>query len=302
MDYKKHYDLLITRAGNRVLCGYKEIHHIIPKCMGGTDDKTNLVALTAEEHYLAHQLLVKIYPSNHKLIYAANMMSVSSADTTGRSNKRYGWLKRKQSEAMSGENHPMYGKHHTDETKEKIRIAGTGRKLSSEHIQIIKETHTGKVVSQSTRDKLREANLGEKSPMYGKPKSAETKAKMSAAAIGKPKSVEARANMSKAQKGKPSPHKGKKRPQNVVDKVSESLRNLPDVECPYCGITGHPSNMGRWHFDKCKYKSMSPDVIYAIKESGGSNTVKCPHCDTTFGLKYAMSHHFDKCKHRKESK
>lgn len=29
--------------------------------------------------------------------------------------------RRKLSEKMSGENHPMYGKYHTEETKEKIR-------------------------------------------------------------------------------------------------------------------------------------------------------------------------------------
>jgi hypothetical protein len=75
MDYKKHYDLLIERAITRLLEGYGEKHHIVPRCMGGTDDATNLVVLTAEEHYVAHQLLIKIYPDNHKLIFAAHRMT-----------------------------------------------------------------------------------------------------------------------------------------------------------------------------------------------------------------------------------
>ena len=72
MNYKLHYDLLITRAGTRVLTTYKEAHHIIPKCMGGTDDPTNLVDLTAREHYVAHILLAKIHGGN--LWHAVNMM------------------------------------------------------------------------------------------------------------------------------------------------------------------------------------------------------------------------------------
>lgn len=35
----------------------KHIHHIIPKHMGGTDDPSNLVELTIEEHAEAHRLL-----------------------------------------------------------------------------------------------------------------------------------------------------------------------------------------------------------------------------------------------------
>ena len=60
MNYQKIYNKLINRAKNRNIMGYVEKHHIIPKCLGGEDCKTNLVNLTPEEHYLAHQLLVKI--------------------------------------------------------------------------------------------------------------------------------------------------------------------------------------------------------------------------------------------------
>lgn len=94
MDYIKHYNLLIDKAKNRILEQYTEKHHIIPICMGGSNLPDNLVNLTPEEHYIAHQLLVKIYPNNLKLLHAANMMAVSS-NNHNRNNKRYGWLKRK---------------------------------------------------------------------------------------------------------------------------------------------------------------------------------------------------------------
>lgn len=61
-----------------------------------SDCVDNLAVLTPEEHYLAHQLLVKIYPDNHLLINAAAMMIPNRP-----SNKMYGWLKRRFSAAQS---------------------------------------------------------------------------------------------------------------------------------------------------------------------------------------------------------
>lgn len=101
MDYKKIYDNLIFRAQDRLLdCQiYYENHHIIPKCLGGTDDNDNLVYLLPEEHYIAHLLLVKIY-NNPKLIHAANMMVVSSKNNK-RNNKSYAWVRKKHANAIS---------------------------------------------------------------------------------------------------------------------------------------------------------------------------------------------------------
>ena len=73
---------------------YAERHHIIPKCLGGSEDENNLVYLTAEAHYVAHQLLVKMNPEDPKLIYAAKRMTHGSK-TTQRTNKLYGWLKKR---------------------------------------------------------------------------------------------------------------------------------------------------------------------------------------------------------------
>ncbi len=92
MDYELHYSTLIERGQARLLEGYSENHHIIPRCIGGSDDPENLVRLTPEEHYVAHQLLVKMNPGNEKLVYAAVMMG-----NTRHTNKTYGWLKRKVS-------------------------------------------------------------------------------------------------------------------------------------------------------------------------------------------------------------
>ena len=63
--YFNWYESIIERAKDREIEGYKERHHIIPKCMGGDDSKGNLVCLTPEEHYVCHQILIKMYPSEN---------------------------------------------------------------------------------------------------------------------------------------------------------------------------------------------------------------------------------------------
>ena len=105
MNYLKIYDNIVRRGQNRILEGYSEKHHIVPRCLGGTDDLTNLVWLTPEEHYLCHLLLVKIHPNNIRLVKAA-MFMVSANKDQQRNNKAYGWLKRQYSDYMKGPNNP----------------------------------------------------------------------------------------------------------------------------------------------------------------------------------------------------
>ncbi len=124
MNYIKHYTLLIARAQGRIVDGYTEKHHIIPRCMGGTDAYDNIVRLTPEEHYLAHQLLVKIHPENHALKKSANMMCVKSVNQK-RNNKVYGWIKRIS--RPLGSANGMYGRTHTDEVRNKLSKLATER-------------------------------------------------------------------------------------------------------------------------------------------------------------------------------
>jgi len=60
MNYQKVYDSLVHKNHTFSDGEYFETHHKIPRCIGGTDDASNLVKLSAREHYIAHLLLVKI--------------------------------------------------------------------------------------------------------------------------------------------------------------------------------------------------------------------------------------------------
>ena len=75
MNYQKIYDQLIKKRQNFKLTKnkndknyvYCEEHHIIPHCCNGSDEKKNLVLLTAREHFLAHMLLCKIHECDENL-------------------------------------------------------------------------------------------------------------------------------------------------------------------------------------------------------------------------------------------
>lgn len=103
MDYKKIYDSLMSRTDGRSKGKetYYEKHHVIPKCLGGTDEKNNLVLLTAEEHWVAHLLLVKMHPDVPQLVYACQAMSMTGGNTKRTTNKMFGWIRRKYAENVS---------------------------------------------------------------------------------------------------------------------------------------------------------------------------------------------------------
>lgn len=128
MNYQKVYDNLINRAINRHIDGYVELHHVVPRCMGGVDLQSNIVALTPEEHFLAHVLLVKMHPEHHGLILAVQYMMQGSVKNQRNTRKLYGWLKRRFSVAMqtlqSGECNSQFGSRwiHNPATLESIKI------------------------------------------------------------------------------------------------------------------------------------------------------------------------------------
>jgi hypothetical protein len=145
MNYKKIHDNIIYSALNQFKIrklqkknkkGYFELHHIVPRCLGGSDDIENLVYLTPEEHFVVHQLLVKLNPNNRSLIYAVKRMTDGSTCNAG-NNKMYGWLRRKHANAVSEQM--------------------TGRELSDYQRQRISESNSTREISDSTKIKISES-------------------------------------------------------------------------------------------------------------------------------------------------
>lgn len=168
MNYVAHYDRLVARARDRILVGYRERHHVVPKCMDGGNEPTNIVELTAEEHYVAHQLLVKIYQKNKPLAHAALLMAKR---VTG--NKAYGWLRRRHADSIRGSVASI-------ETRTKQSAAHRGKPHSEEHVVKVAAANRGKHRSLESRANISAARLGKK---FG-PLSLEHRAKLSESKIG----------------------------------------------------------------------------------------------------------------------
>jgi len=103
MDYNKYYQRFIESKRNRPLIkqpGY-EFHHILPRSLGGTDHKSNLIKLTCREHFVAHRILAKMYKGvkRGKMIYALNRM----LDGPNITSRTYQYIRETLSQTMKQE-------------------------------------------------------------------------------------------------------------------------------------------------------------------------------------------------------
>jgi hypothetical protein len=86
--WHRYLKFLDSRSMREIPVGsYTEVHHKIPKCVGGLDNYDNLIKLTVREHYVAHYLLSKVGLGQHfhKLRKAFAMMAVYSKSNNTRS-------------------------------------------------------------------------------------------------------------------------------------------------------------------------------------------------------------------------
>ncbi len=139
--YSRLYHRIIASAQNRdVSEGYYERHHITPRSLGGTDSKSNLVEVTAREHFILHYLLTKFTegPDFRKMVNAFNMMNCSSDGQHRYMNSRLYDANRK----------------HMSET---MRVNQTGAKNS----QFGKIWMTNSIINKSSRFDLNKININE---------------------------------------------------------------------------------------------------------------------------------------------
>lgn len=173
MDYKKIYDQLIKKAQSENRSRgkvYYEGHHIIPKCLGGTGsarniNHSNIVLLTAKEHYMAHRLLVKIYPDN-KYLQRAMMFMVQSnnKERYAPSSRIFETIKLECIDRLKNRKFSDEARKKMSEAKKGKQPWNTGKRYkrsphSAETKLKISKSNIGKIVSPETRLKMREAAL-----------------------------------------------------------------------------------------------------------------------------------------------
>ena len=150
--YTNWYFSIISKARSRLLFSeYTESHHIIPKSLGGSNDVSNLINLTAKEHFICHLLLTKMVDgeSKRKMIYACWAMSNQKRPDQHRHQVSSNLYKIIREQAVN--NHKLF--NHTEETK-----------------KVISSIHKGKILSKETKDKISKSRKGIKISLAHKEK------------------------------------------------------------------------------------------------------------------------------------
>jgi len=207
---------------------YGENHHIIPKSIMPeyTKEEKNIIRLSAKEHFICHLLLIKFTKDKDyfKMCKALSKMTHQYNHKRNFTSGYYAIAKTAHSAAMRLNNPSK-----NENVKLKLSAMSKRRKHSEE-----------------TKRKISLANLGRIAPNKGKimgPRSEETKKKISNKKKGNFLSEEHKIKLSELKTGK-------KRGNYKRHKEYER------IQCIHCGISSIPSNINRWHNDKCKNKSL----------------------------------------------
>lgn len=155
---------------------YKELHHIVPRGMGGANIQINYCMLSPREHFLAHKLLTKIHPNNRSVNIAFFMMSgMNNKYKSSLTSREYDIIRIKSSYYNKGVNNPcahkigvlnhFYGKHHTQETINQARLTRSKNTYAVEW-------------SSNHMKQLNKDNAGKNNQFYGKHHTQDTKIKL----------------------------------------------------------------------------------------------------------------------------
>lgn len=172
----QRYQRFIDRLKNQSVNGYAEMHHIVPRGLGGSDDADNLIRLTARQHYVAHWMLARAMGG----AAARSFFMMSNFGKYGKVNSITYEIARKEyankvSEQMAIKpNIPAF----TPEHREKLRQAKLGKKLSEETKRKVGDGQRGRKLSDETRQRISDALKGKATRGTGWKHSEETKKKM----------------------------------------------------------------------------------------------------------------------------
>jgi hypothetical protein len=149
--YTKWYFSIIDSAQLSNISGYTERHHIIPKSIGGSNDKTNIVKLTPKQHFICHRLLVKMTEgkTRQKMVYAFWIMSNKKRLHLVTSNS-YSSAKNLIQEIMSN-------RIISDEFRQKCRTRQLGKKMLPQTQEALLKANLGKSLNTESKEKIRKS-------------------------------------------------------------------------------------------------------------------------------------------------
>jgi hypothetical protein len=141
----KRYNKFIESLKDQNIDGYSEKHHIIPRSMGGTNDKDNLIQLTARQHFIAHWMLWKAYGG--KMMHAFHMMLHGRGKNSKQ--KRYTKVNSKTYEILMKESAEFSSK------RSKGNSYALGYRWTEEDKENLRQKRALQVIPKESYDKVR---------------------------------------------------------------------------------------------------------------------------------------------------
>lgn len=168
--YTACYYRIICQAQQRINTNaYTERHHVIPKSLGGDNSTSNLVILTAREHFVCHKLLTKMTegidrrrmqyalvmfmrrnPNHQRVLTSRDYEFIRGAISQAAREQMTGRIVSPETRARQSAAKRIT--HNTVETKAKIAAAARNR--TDAHRQKLGNAHRGKTITQQHKDAI----------------------------------------------------------------------------------------------------------------------------------------------------
>ena len=245
---------------------YVEKHHIIPKCMGGDNNKANLIKVSGREHFVLHQLLTKMADGQHKykMLEAFSIFSNNKNRNLRFTSRQIESMRKANaiasSERNKGNSSWLSRSPDSDETRQlKSQSSAKSRWINNGTEESFTQSHIEMV----------ELNLWS----YGRIKS-DKKPGVAETTITKSRKDQEKIKCEfcggifskgnyKASHGENCKHNPNRSQISIEREIAARNRhkewtsNNPVTihTCPHCNFQSDSlSNMKRWHFDNCKIK------------------------------------------------
>jgi hypothetical protein len=148
----QRYQRFIDGLKSQSVDGYAEVHHIVPRSLGGSDDAGNLIRLTARQHYVAHWMLARAIggAASRSFFMMSNLGKYGKVNSATYEIARAEYSEKVREQMLARPNVPAF----TPEHREKLRQAKLGRKLSEETRRKVGEAQKGRKLSEETKLKI----------------------------------------------------------------------------------------------------------------------------------------------------
>ena len=170
------YQRFIGSLRGQSVDGYAEVHHIVPRSLGGSNEADNLIRLTARQHYIAHWMLARALggSASRAFFMMSNFGKYGQVNSTTYQIARQEYADRVSEQLKSCPNIPAF----TEQHREKLRQAKIGRRLSEQTRRKVGDAQRGRTLSAETRKKISDAKKGIATRGTGWKHSQETRKKM----------------------------------------------------------------------------------------------------------------------------